>query len=240
MGPNVIQYNTDELRVQWVAIVKSQMDAWKKITGEHYRKVTRLDENDPEELWDFAVGNSQLPLRLNENELFAEHFRQVDPQLSGDPETYHLFRNSLGAPTMRETILALTNRSKSDIELAGWLEKLLAIYKHGPISRAELGDKSVSTTAQLLLSCWIRPPFGNIQGSLAFFSDRALAKITYFLRNNGDLLPPRLYTTEPERVRKVYRALNLRPADRRAIKDAEYRAGKFHFSLNKTLTPKGR
>ena len=239
MGSKTIQHNTAELKVQWEAIVKSQMDAWKKIIREHYCKVAGLDENDPQELWRFAVGNSEHPSNLTGNKMLADHFQQVDPQSVGDPETYHRFRNFLGAPTMRETILALANRSKSDIELAGWLEKLLAIYKHGPISRAELGDKGVSKTAQLLLSGWIQPPFGNIQGSLAFFSDRAMAKSVHFC-NFGEWLPPDQLTTEPDRIRKVYCALGLRPADRRAIKDLDYMAGNIHFIPNKTLTPEGR
>jgi hypothetical protein len=242
MEANITQRDTAELKVQWSIIAKSRMDAMKKITRTNYHKVTGLDENDPPELWRFAVSFSERQPDLTRNKNIknlSEHFRQIDPQFAGRPEDYQKFRDSLGTPALRDTILALANRAKDDAQLAEWLTKLLAIHKHGPILRSELESKNISKSAQHLLDYWIQEPFGNFQGSLAFFSDRAMAKMVDFL-DWGKLQPEKPYTTEAERVRKLYCGLHLIPADRRAIKDLEYRAGKIHFILNKTLTPQGR
>jgi hypothetical protein len=239
---NLIQHDTATLKTQWETIAKSRMDAMKTITSAVYRKVTGLDENDPPELWRFAMGFMERPPDLTGNKkakILSDHFQKTDPQFAGRPEGYQQFRDSLGTPKLRDTILALANRSKDDAELAGWMTKLVAIYKHGPISQVERENNGFSKTAQILLLNWIQEPFGNITGSLSFFSDRAMAKMVYLVKH-GKFLPFELYTTEPERIRKEYGAFDLRPADRRAVKDLEYRAGKIHFVLNKTLTPKGR
>jgi hypothetical protein len=241
MESNTIQHDTAELKVQWATIAKSRMDAMLKIISTNFRKVTGLDENDPPELWRFAVGFMERPSDLTGNKkakILSEHFLQTDPQFAGSPEDEQKFRDSLGKPAMHDSILALANRSKDDAQLAEWLTKLLAIYKHGTITQAELEKKGVSKTARHLLLNWIQEPFGNIKGSFAFFSDRAMAKMVYWL--DWRKLPTGKFTTETERIRKVYCSLGLVAANKRAIKDIEYRAGKIHYVLNKTLTPKGR
>jgi hypothetical protein len=245
VGSKTIQYNTAELKVEREAIANSRMGAVKKIMDSvrnHYHKITGLDENDPQELWQFAVGNSERQPNLTENktsQMLTGLFRPVDLQCAESPEAYRRFRDSIGAPTLRETILALASRSKDDVELAAWLEKLLAIFKHGPISQAEHENICLSHTALFLLRYWIQEPSDNIQGSLAFFSDRAMAKLFYY-QTQGKWLPLGRYEKEADRVRKVYLALTLRPADRRAIKDLDLRGGIIHFIPNKTLTPEGR
>ena len=237
---NIIQHNTDELRAEWELIAKSRMDAMRSQARKRYAKIRGANENDPPELWRFIVGFSERLPDLTKNKTakaLAEHFRQVDPQFVGSPEFYAACRGSIGKPSLRETVAALAARAKDDAEIAGWLAKLLAIYRQNPMSRGKSNDDD--ETKQLLLLNWVQEPFGNITGSLAFFSDRAMAKLLYLLRHKK-CLPPERLTTEPERIRKLYAALGLRPARRRAIKDLEYRAEKHHFVLNKTLTPKGR
>jgi hypothetical protein len=66
-----------------------------------------------------------------------------------------------------------------------------------------------------------------------------MAKLFYY-QTQGKWLPLGRYEKEADRVRKVYLALTLRPADRRAIKDLDLRGGIIHFIPNKTLTPEGR
>lgn len=241
MESNDIQFCATELKTQWEAIAKSRMTALDKIFGKRYSKVTGLDENDPQELFRFAVGFTEQPPDLTQDKTaqkFAEEFQRVDPQFAGSPETEQLFRKWLGTPTLRETTLALANRSQDDAELAGWLTKLVGMYHRGRIAQAELETSNYDKTTALLLLNWLIEPLDFIH-SLAFFSDLAMAKRVYWLQHHK-LLPPERLLQEPERVRKIYCNLGLRPADQRTIKDIKYKAEKFYPVVFKARTPKGR
>ncbi len=121
----IIQYPTEELKAEWEAIAKSRLEAVRKIVRERYYRVAGLSDNDPPELWRFAVGRLPRDLTINnKTKKLAEHFQIVDPSFAGAPESYTHFRNDLGTPNLRETVAALVLRAKDDAELAAWLSKL--------------------------------------------------------------------------------------------------------------------
>jgi hypothetical protein len=246
----IFGYNTATLESQREAILKSQLDARIGIIFKAYGKVARLDKSDPSELWRFAIGNSARPENLTSNPravIIADRLRQFDPQFGGDPGTYERFRDSLGKPTLGETVLNLASRCQDDTVLARHLPKLLRIYKRGPISQDQYQAAAADTdnTTRLLLMNWIEDPASErfLIHSLCFYSDIALAKFVYFLAHDRrKALPTTLLTTEPERIRKLYRNLGLIPAKPRAIKDVECnsRAEEVRFiPYKKTIIKRG-
>ena len=239
----VIQYDTATLRQQWDACALSRLNALRATYAIIYSKLTGLEKNDPLALWRFAVSTIEASADLRRNKkakALFQHLRQFDPQFAGDPEAAHSFRSRLGQPSLRETAAALVQSAQTDAELAEQLSKLIAINEHGPISNAEFERLSPDANdAKLLFLNWIQEPFGNIPGSLAFFSDRAMAKMVHFLRCEGWLKLER-EDIEPDRIRKLYRGLGLVPARPRAIRDVRWKNGVLHFVLFKTATPEGR
>jgi hypothetical protein len=230
-----IQYNTTKLKTQWNIIAKSQLDAIRKIISEPYLQATGLNENDPPELWRFAIGHTERMPGLTKEEAkrakaIAENIRQVDAEFVGDPKTYQQFKRDLGTPTLHKTVWSLAERIHDDETLAQYLSKLLDIYKRGRISLNECDQARTDNdnTIRLLLQKWIQEPFGNITGSLAFFSDRAMAKLVYYLARKIELDTSR-EEAEIWRVKKLYQRLELIPARPRAIRDIKFRLGKLHF-----------
>jgi len=243
-GHPVIQYNTASLKGQWPIIAKSRIEAMRKLIRTRHRKVIGLDGDSPPELWRYAIGRSERNEDLSDDpaaQACAQSLRATDPSFGGDPAAYNQFRDTLGAPTLRETALRLACRFQDDVLLAKHLGTLLEIHHKGPIPQARWREVDVATPkeAQILIQSWIQEPVGNLLGSLCFFSDLALAKMLYWLR--GDCkkwLPPDRLDAEPERVKKLYRALGLIPAKPRAVKDVYLRAGMLHFKPFKKATCK--
>lgn len=235
MDPIEIQFDMEKAELD--AIKKSWMDAMLKAN----LKVIGLNENAPPALIAFAFGlieSSDIAKNKTARKL-ASQIQQIDPV--ENPEK--LF-NPLNALTLREIVSAPGQLSTDDKELAPLLTKLLAIHKRGQISQIEAASKRISKSGRLLMLNWLIGKYDgkpDVAHSLAFFSDRAMAKRLYWL-DKKQLLPANLLTKEPERIRKVYSSLGLRPAKRRVVKDIEYnaRTRTFRSVINKTLTRKGR
>ena len=244
-----IQYDAAKLARQWPIIAKSRLDALKKVFGHPRAEVLGLSKDDPPELWQFVIGRSErrpefTKVEKEKAKAIAERVRQLDPEITVTQETDKEFRDNLGTPTLRETAQRLAYRLQDDNELAKHLAKLLALYKRKPVTQKDDDQNAIhagDATSRLLIWNWIQdPPRENWAiASFCFFSDRAMAKMIYYLRKK-QWMPAELQNKEPERIRKLYGSLGLTPARPRAIKDVEFRAGKIHFVLFKTATPKGR
>ena len=236
-----IQYDTVKFNEQYPIICASRMKARQKVINDAYVDTTGLSRDDPQELWRFANGNSELIEPLTEKEkakakVIADRLRQLDPQFPVTPETYDMHKTELGTPTLRETVQSLANRIKDDAVLTKHLTTLLKIYKRGPLTKADYNDNradSVKTT-RLLIDNWIQEPLGEkwIIASLCFFSDLAMAKFTHLMVKKTPLPRP-FPTKEKERIAKVYRSLGLIPACQRAIKDIDFKGGKVHWTFFK-------
>jgi hypothetical protein len=212
MNTETIGYDSAKLREQCPIIQQSKWNALKNIGDDAYFRAFGLSASDPSELWRLALSRSE-PL--------------------SDAEHYTQFRTTLGKPTLGETIQSLAPKAKDDDELAGWLSKLRASYSRPPITRVEYDQarKDSDQTTRLLIWNWIQdPPLRDnwATASLCFCSDRAMAKLIYFIRHNK-WLPAELLNKEPERISKLYRSLGLIPAKPRAIKDVDFEGGKIHW-----------
>lgn len=227
----IIQYDTAKLQSQWARIARSRLDSLKKIAQKSHSKALGLDKTDPPELWRYAVGHIEPPRELAKADAvrakaLAERIRRYVPYFAGDPETYQKFRERLGKPTLRETVLALANRAQDDPTFAKYLRKVLAL--HG---RGDPQDKGWNCKdAEMLLMNWIEDPpsLKFLTRSFCFFSDLALAKLCYWLRWKK-WLPLHQEATETQRVKKLYRRLGLIPAKPRAIRDLEFKHQELHF-----------
>ena len=218
-----IEYDPAKLREQCPIIQQSKRDALKNIGGDAYFRSIGLSANDPSELWKFALGRSE-PFSD------AEHYKQ--------------FRNMLGKPTLRETVLNLTNHIEDETVLTNQLAKLVKISERKPITKIdyELNRADSDKSKGILIKLWIQddPNKWLLLCSLCFYSDRAMAKIVYWLANNREKwLPPELLTTEAERIRKVYGSLGLIPAHPRVFKDCKLLyTGKPHWEPFQNLVKK--
>lgn len=227
----VIQYDTAKLQSQWPRIARSRLDSLKRIAQKSHSKALGLDKTDPPELWRYAVGRIEPPRELAKADAvwakaLAERIRRYVPDFAGDPETYQKFRERLGKPTLRETVLALANRAQDDPKFAKHLRKLLALHDREDPQDQDCNDKE----AEILLMNWIEdPPSAEfLIRSFCLFSDLALAKFCYWLRWKK-WLPLHQEATEIQRVKKFYQRLGLIPAKPRAIRDLEFKHDELHF-----------
>lgn len=236
-NPTEIQYDTSSLERQWDEIAKSRLDALKRIIGRACVKATGLRMDDPPELWRFAIGKSERANASNwsdETRSIAERLQELDPQLEKDPKACDALMAGLGTPTLRETAQSLLNTVRDDVELTRHLTTALTLQRRGLIARKEYDEASAlrDATTRFLVHNWIEdPPTGEwVVRSLCFFSDCAMAKMAYFFTHNRKkYLATSLLNSEPERIRKLYRSLKLRPAAPRVIKDVVFDFGKVRW-----------
>jgi hypothetical protein len=230
-----IQYDTAKLNSQWLTIAKSRLEAFRKIFGQSYFKATGLNENDPPELWRFAVGlrgASDLTEDNRAREL-ADSLGSLDPQFMGHPDNYKQFREALGKPTLRDTVLSLAQRVPDDAELSSHLSKLLMLYKQGPIPPEKFERAGADKTTRFLIEYWIEDPPSDrfLWKSLCFYSDRPMAKLIYFLKGSRPKkwLPCDKVESEAARIKKLYQRLGLVPARPRAIRDIMFKRDQLCF-----------
>jgi hypothetical protein len=122
--------------------------------------------------------------------------------------------------------------------------KLLALYNQPPMAREEYDQarKDSDQTTRLLIGNWIQDPMREnwATASFCFFSDRAMAKLIYFICCRCEKwLPAELLNKEPERIRKLYESLGLIPAKPRAIKDIDLQSGKINGIVFKKRIRRG-
>jgi len=201
-------------RSQLHAIAESRQKALESIIRDACIRTTGLSFDDPPELWRFAIGHFELML---------------------DWEPYKQFRAALGNPTLRETILSLAERFKDEAGLTKHLETLLKLFKRLPLTKSnyEINRRDYDKKACALIEFWIDEPLHHhaLKRNFCFFSDRAMAKMVYFLANKKEKwLPAESLDKEPERIRKLYGSLGLIPAKPRVIKDVDFIAGKIHYT----------
>lgn len=221
------------------------MKAFQHVIADAYIRTLGLNLDDPPELWRFAFGKSEPLTPLTDEEKkkakgIADRLRQLDPQFTVAPETYEQFKAELGTPTLCEAIQSLTNNNNSGDELAKRLSKLVALYNQPPMTREEYDQarKDSDLTTRLLIENWIQDPPGKNwpYDSFCYFSDRALAKMIYYIRNRYEKwLPTELRDKERERIAKAYRSLGLKPASPRVIKDIGLKSGKIDWIIFKKM-----
>lgn len=235
--PIIIQYDIMKLDEQHPVICASRMKALKKMISDVYVRTTELSLADPPELWLFALGKSEPIETFTDKENvrakgMADRFRQLDSQFAVALETCNQLGTERGTPSLRETIQSLTSKAKDDDELANWLSKLVALHRRPLIARKEYDQarKDSDKTTRFLIQNWIQDPLQRnwATASFCFFSDRAMAKLIYFLLNKKRL-PVELRDKAPERIRKLYESLGLIPAKPRAIKDIRLENRKIHW-----------
>jgi hypothetical protein len=201
------KYDTAELR----SIRASKYTALQAIIKNAYIRVFGLSFDDPSELWEFALSNS---------EMFS------------DSAAYREFRQSLKQRGLRETVLSLAKRFEDEVALRKHIETLLRLSNLLPAAKTTWANsrRDSDRATQMLVEFWIDDGIGknSARSNFCFFSDLAMAKLVYFRTHQRRLLPANLLTKEPERIRKLYRSLGLIPARRRLIKDIEFKAGKIH------------
>lgn len=202
----------DEAQIR--VIQESQRKALEKVINDSYAASTGLTiEVDPPELWKFAFGNMDLLC---------------------DWAPYKQFRKELGKPTLRETLLALMAQIKDDAMLIRHLNTLLKLSERLPVAKADFDITRADSdqTKRILIQYWIDQSLHEkaLKRNFCFYSDRAMAKMVYFLAHGKKAwLPAKLLNKEPERIRKLYGSLGLIPAKPRVIKDIEYTSGKIHW-----------
>ena len=186
----IIQYDTAKLKEQHDIICASRMKAFQKVIGDAYVRTLVLKQDDPPELWRFAFGKcgSLTPLTHKEKQMakgISARLRQLDPQATGTPETYEQFKAARGTPTFRETVQSLTHNASGGDELAKRLSKLIGLHNLPPMTREEYDQarQDSDLTTRLLIQNWIQDPPGKNwpYDSFCYFSDRALAKVLYYI-----------------------------------------------------------
>jgi hypothetical protein len=231
-----------KLQHQWRKIAASRLNASKRIETERYCKATGLTEADPPELMCVALSKSdprpfttmKQPKRAKE---LGDYVRQYDLDFdanAGEPyKNWHKSLGQLGRLTLRPTVQSLAAKARDDAQLSGWLKKLLKLWKRPQITadKYERASKLDDKTAALLLEHWIQdPPRNNwAKASLCFYSDRAMAKLLYFVTQpEGRREPLRLDKEAPEteRIKKIYQRMGLVPAKHRLIKEVQFKDGK--------------
>jgi len=242
-----IKYDTVKFNEQYRVICASRMKAREKVIDDAYVDTMGLSHDDPQELWRFAFGNSELIETLADKDkvkakIVADHLRRLDPQFPVTQETYAQHKAELGTPTLSETIQCLVNHSRDDDTLAKHLTTLLKIYKRGSPTKADYNDNRADSVKiiKFLINNWIQEPRGEkwVIGSLCFFSDLAMAKFIHLIVTKKPLPQP-FPIKEKERIAKVYRSLGLIPAWQRAIKDIDFKGGKVHWTFFKKRIRRG-
>lgn len=249
-----VRYNRAELKRQWGTIAASRRLALWTITAKSHTKTTGLTESDPPELWSFALAKSEprrSPLseqQLKRTKAFTESIRRLNPEVDAD-EIYKAgqkLRATLDKVTLRETVQSLATSAKNDSELAEWLAKLLDLHRRPPITTGEYHEAraDANLTTYLLVHNWIQDPPGEswATASLCFFSDRAMAKLVYFLSlppARRQWLPLDKWETETERIGKLYERLELVPAKPRLVRDVKFKFGKIQYIPYKRAVWKG-
>jgi hypothetical protein len=134
---------------------------------------------------------------------------------------------------------SLINRKQDEATLAKHLGILKQLQERPPLTRSEL-ESQEDKEALALIAAWVRERDNPdlFKSSLCFHSDRARAKMVYFLTHKDTLrqtgrVPEnhadRLVQAEPERIRKLCDRLGLVSGEPRIIKDVRWRLGAIHF-----------
>jgi len=206
---------------EYPQISVSQWNALHKTVDDGYLRSTGLSLSDPIEIWQFIIGQTE-PLASN--------------------AVYARFRESVGRPTLHQTVLRLAEQIPDDALLAKHLATLLKVHSHGPLKRVdyELGRRDNDRTTRVLVEHWVTPYWEEkwLPRSLCVFSGLAMAKMVFYLANKKPL-PPALLSKEPERIRKLCDSLGLIRAERAVIKDFRWDGRTFELIPFKGTRIKG-
>lgn len=229
-----VKYPTEKLAQQWAGIVKSQIEAIRRGIRKSYTAITGLRENDPPELWRYIIGRSERIDFLDDRlaTATADELLYLDVEFTTTPDHYKKFVTELGKPSLRQTLLHLTQRAENDSWLKKQLETLLRIHALGAIKRDQIEQAlSFDRIDRVLIQNWIEhPPSPSfMKRSLCFFSDRAIAKMVHFIAHHK-WLDVSCLDAETARIKKLYQRLGLRPARPRAIKDVEWKFKKLFYT----------
>ena len=235
-----------KLQRQWPEIAASRLKAITRIISESYVKATGLAENDPPELWQFALGKSEPRMDpvteagLNRQKEIGDRIRQYAPAYDAD-KTYEADQKVLrafGAPTFRQTVQRLSARIEDETELARCLSTLFKLNRQSPFTRAKYDEaaRTFDKLTRFLLLNWIQDPQRDdwVRASLCFYSDRAMTNLVYY-HEHKKALPAQLLTKEPERIRKLYKALGLIAARPRLIGKFQFEAGKLRWTFRNAV-----
>src|SRR5262245_7001847 len=193
-----IKAETAKLQKQCPIIAESQARALQEILSNQYMRATGLQLEHPPELWQLVISRSE------------QFF---------DSELHQQWRKKLGRPMLRQILLSLASRIEDEDTLLKHLATVQRIAKRGVLTEADFNRRGIDGSTQILIGHWINLPLEGAWATdnLCFFSNRAMAKLLYFLRHKRWLLPAHL-EKEKERIKKIYRRLGLIPARPRLIR----------------------